>query len=52
MRVGLSGRGIGDHVDLADKGVRKEAAGNNHMICSGETNIQTLYRRRADEEFE
>ena len=29
MVVGLGGRSIGDHGILDDKGVRKEAAGNN-----------------------
>ena len=46
--MGLGGRGIGDHKALADKLVREEAAGDNHRICSRETNIQNLYRRRPD----
>ena len=43
--MGLGGRGIGDHKALADKVVREEAAGDNHRICSRETNIISLYRR-------
>ena len=48
MGVGLGGRGNGDHGDLANKGVRGEMAGENHGICSMETDEQTLYRRRED----
>ena len=52
MVVGLGGCGIGDHRDLDDKGIHKEAACNNGVICSRYTNILTLYRRRADGGFQ
>ena len=34
MGVGLGGRGIGDHMDLDNKGVCKEKTGNNHGYVS------------------
>ena len=46
MGVGLGGRGIGDHRDLDNKGVRKEVAGENNGICIRETNLQTFYRHK------
>ena len=48
----LGGRGIGYNGNLTDKGVRKEAAGENRGICNKETNIRTLYRCRVDGRFE
>ena len=48
MRVGLDGHGIGDHGDLANKGVFKDGAGNSRRICIKDTYIQTLYRLRGD----
>ena len=47
MGVGLSGRGIGYHGDMANNVVGEEAVGENHGICSRETSTKTLYRRRA-----
>ena len=47
MGVGLGGYGIGYHGYLANKVVRKESEGKNHGICSRETNIKTLYRRKS-----
>ena len=47
MGVSFSGYGIGDHRNLANKGVHEEAAGNNHGIYRRETNIRILYRGRA-----
>ena len=52
MGVSLGGRGIGDNLDLNNKGLREEAAGKNCGICSRETNIQTLYSHRADGGFQ
>ena len=52
MGVGLSDRGIVDHGVMADKGVHKEVEGNNIRICSRETNIQNLYRRRSNGGFQ
>ena len=48
MGVGLSGHRIEDHMGLANKGVREEAVGESRGICSRDTNILTLYRRRSD----
>ena len=48
----LVGHSIRDHRDMADKVVCEEAVGNNRGICSRETNIQNLHRRRADEEVQ
>ena len=39
MGVGIGGCGIGDHVDLEDKRVQKDATGNNRGICIRDTNI-------------
>ena len=39
MGVVLGVHSIGDHRSLADKGVSKEVAGNNHVMCSIEINI-------------
>ena len=47
MLVGLGECGIGDHMYLDNKGIHKEEACNNGVICSRYTNIRTLYRRRA-----
>ena len=52
MGMGLGGHVIGDHGYLANKIVHEEAAGNNCIICSRETNIQTVYRIRADGWFQ
>ena len=35
---------IGDHRDLADKGVHEKVVGDNRGIRSRENNIRTLYR--------
>ena len=51
MGVSLGECRIVCHRALSDKGVREEVAGNNRVICSRETNIQTLYRRIADGGF-
>ena len=50
--MGLGGHGIRYNGDLADKGVHKEAEGDNSEICSRETNILTLYMCRADGGFQ
>ena len=52
MGVVLSRRGVGVYRDLADKGVREEAAGNNRGLCSGDTDIRTFHRRIEDEGFQ
>ena len=52
MGMGLGGRGILGCMDLANKGVHDEAAGNNGGICIRETNIQNLYRQRGDGGFQ
>ena len=46
--MGLVGRGIVSYRDLEDKGLCEEEAGNNHGLCSRETNIITVYRRIED----
>ena len=46
--MGVGGCAIGDHGALDDKEVRKEALGNNRVICSSDTNVRNLYRRRED----
>ena len=48
----LDGCSIGNYSDLVKKVVHKEAAGDNSGISSRETDIQTLYRRRADGGFQ
>ena len=48
---GLGELGIEDNRDLAYKEVCEYVTGNNRGICIRETNIQTLYRRRADGGF-
>ena len=48
MGFGIGGLGAGGNKDLENKGVCEEAAGDNCGICSRETNIRNLYRRRAD----
>ena len=48
MLVVLGALIIGYHWALADKGLCEEAADNNCTIFIRDTNIQTLYRRRAD----
>ena len=50
--VGIGGRGIGCHSDLVNKGVCEEASGKNCRVCSRETNIRALYRRRSDGGFQ
>ena len=52
MGMCLSGRVIGDHGDLADKGVHEELSVSNSRICSRETNIQIFYQRRKDGGFQ
>ena len=44
--MGLSGRRVGCYMYLADKGVRDEVAGNSIGVCSRDTDIMFLYRRR------
>ena len=48
---GLGELGIEDNRALAYKEVCEYVTGNNRGICIRETNIQTLYRRRADGGF-
>ena len=48
MGVSLSVCRVGDYRGVVNKGVCEEAAGNNRRICIRDTNIQTLYTRRAD----
>ena len=42
MGVVLGGRGIQDHMDLANKGVRKDVSGKNQGVCIRETDIKNL----------
>ena len=52
MGVGLGGRGVGYHGYLGNLLVLEEAEGDNYRICISDTNGRTLYRRRADGEFQ
>ena len=46
MGVGLGGRVIGGYRYFTDKGVCKDAEGNNHGVNSRDTDMQNLYRQR------
>ena len=42
--MGLGGRGDGGDRDLANKGLRAEAAGKNCGVCRRESDIRYVYR--------
>ena len=45
MGVGLSGCGTVGNMYFSDKGLHKEAEGNNCGVCLREAYLQTIYRR-------